>query len=142
MCYWHPTPPITLLPFSKVHVLGALPLRNLSRLWGYLNSFQLPVWFRPTGIRVYSAIFGCDLSEVEHSDLTKYKSLGDFFYRRLKDGARPIDSAVLVRIERYATHCHVLTYSPFRSRLLTVEYCISAQLKVFASNRSKDSRTP
>jgi len=23
----------------QVHVLGALPLRNLSRLWGYLNSF-------------------------------------------------------------------------------------------------------
>ncbi|KLO17578.1 phosphatidylserine decarboxylase [Schizopora paradoxa] len=80
----------------QVHVLGALPLRNLSRLWGYLNSFELPVWFRPTGFRVYSTIFGCDLTEIEHSDLTHYKSLGDFFYRRLKDGARPIDSAVLV----------------------------------------------
>ncbi len=77
-------------------MLGALPLRNLSRLWGYVNSFELPVWFRPTGLRVYSTIFGCDLSEIEHADLRHYKSLGDFFYRRLKDGARPIDSAVLV----------------------------------------------
>lgn len=68
----------------------------MSRLWGYLNSLELPVWARPTGFRVYSYIFGCNLDEIEHSDLTKYKSLGDFFYRRLKEGARPIASAPLV----------------------------------------------
>lgn len=27
----------------QVHVLGALPLRSLSRVWGYLNELQLPV---------------------------------------------------------------------------------------------------
>ncbi|KAL1952380.1 hypothetical protein VTO73DRAFT_1529 [Trametes versicolor] len=78
-----------------VHVIGALPLRNMSRLWGYLNSLELPVWARPVGFRVYATIFGCNLDEVEH-DLTDYRSLGDFFYRRLKDGARPIADAVLV----------------------------------------------
>jgi phosphatidylserine decarboxylase len=36
------------------------------------------------------------LDEVEHDDLTRYVSLGDFFYRRLKDGARPIAKAILV----------------------------------------------
>ncbi|TCD71387.1 phosphatidylserine decarboxylase 1 [Steccherinum ochraceum] len=79
----------------QVHVLGALPLRNLSRVWGYLNSVELPVWFRPTGLRVYSWIFGCNLDEIEH-DLKSYKSLGDFFYRRLKAGARPPADSVLV----------------------------------------------
>lgn len=78
------------------HVMGALPLRNLSRLWGYLNSLELPVWFRPTGFRVYSYIFGCNLNEMEPADLTHYKSLGDFFYRRLKDGVRPVAETVLV----------------------------------------------
>lgn len=68
----------------------------MSRLWGYLNSLELPVWARPVGFRVYATIFGCNLDEVEH-DLTDYRSLGDFFYRRLKDGARPIADAVLVR---------------------------------------------
>lgn len=29
-------------------------------------------------------------------DLTKYKSLGEFFYRELKDGVRPIASTTLV----------------------------------------------
>ncbi|KAF9490124.1 phosphatidylserine decarboxylase [Pleurotus eryngii] len=81
----------------QVHVLGALPLRNMSRVWGYVNSLELPVWFRPIGFRLYSFAFGCDLDEIEHSDdLTQYVSLGDFFYRKLKDGARPVDPAVLV----------------------------------------------
>ncbi|CCL98921.1 uncharacterized protein FIBRA_00928 [Fibroporia radiculosa] len=80
----------------QVHVLGALPLRNLSRLWGYLNSLELPVWFRPTGFRAYAWIFGCDLSEIEPEDLTRYASMGDFFYRSLKEGARPIADSVLV----------------------------------------------
>ena len=82
---------------GQVHVLGALPLRNLSRLWGYLNSLELPVWLRPYGIRLYAFIFSCNLDEIEHADdLRKYVSLGDFFYRKLKDGTRPVDDAVLV----------------------------------------------
>jgi phosphatidylserine decarboxylase len=80
----------------QVHVLGALPLRNMSRLWGYLNSLELPVWFRPYGFRLYALIFGCDLDEIEPSDLKEYPSLGEFFYRKLKDGVRPVDSAILV----------------------------------------------
>ncbi|OAX41187.1 phosphatidylserine decarboxylase [Rhizopogon vinicolor AM-OR11-026] len=80
----------------QVHVLGALPLRNMSRIWGYLNSLELPVWIRPYGFRFYAYIFGCNLEEIDPDDLTQYASLGDFFYRKLKDGARPIDNAVLV----------------------------------------------
>ncbi|PBK99632.1 phosphatidylserine decarboxylase [Armillaria gallica] len=79
-----------------VHVLGALPLRNMSRLWGYVNSLQLPVWFRPYGFRIYALAFGCNLDEIEPADLASYPSLGDFFYRKLKDGARPVDDAILV----------------------------------------------
>ncbi|KAI0761148.1 phosphatidylserine decarboxylase [Trametes elegans] len=79
-----------------VHVIGALPLRNLSRLWGYLNSLELPVWFRPYGFRLYAWAFGCNLDEIDPPDLAQYRSLGDFFYRKLKDGARPIADAVLV----------------------------------------------
>ncbi|KAG5643049.1 hypothetical protein DXG03_001627 [Asterophora parasitica] len=80
----------------QVHVIGALPLRNMSRLWGYVNSLELPVWFRPFGFRLYSLAFGCNLDEIEPSDLKSYPSLGAFFYRKLKDGARPVDPAVLV----------------------------------------------
>jgi phosphatidylserine decarboxylase len=82
--------------FWQVHVIGALPLRNMSRVWGYMNSFELPIWIRPYGFRFYAYVFGCNLEEIEPSDLTKYASLGQFFYRQLKAGARPVDNAVLV----------------------------------------------
>lgn len=84
------------LKLRQVHVMGALPLRNLSRVWGYLNSFELPIWIRPYGIRLYASAFGCNLDEIEPSDLASYASLGDFFYRKLKPGVRPVDNAVLV----------------------------------------------
>lgn len=80
-----------------MHVLGALPLRNLSRLWGYVNELELPVSFRPFGFRLFSRIFGVNIAEAEYDDLTEYKSLGDFFYRRLKPGLRPAADAALVR---------------------------------------------
>src|SRR6266702_1250838 len=76
--------------------MGALPLRNLSRVWGYMNSFELPTWIRPYSFRLYAYVFGCNLDEIEPSDLTRYTSLGEFFYRKLKPGVRPVDSAVLV----------------------------------------------
>ena len=77
-------------------MIGALPLRNMSRLWGYVNSLELPFWFRPYGLGFYAYAFGCNLDEIEPSDLREYPSLGAFFYRKLKDGARPVDSASLV----------------------------------------------
>ncbi|KAJ7250574.1 phosphatidylserine decarboxylase 1 [Mycena rebaudengoi] len=80
----------------QIHVLGALPLRNMSRLWGYVNSLELPVWFRPYGFRLYALAFGCDLSEIDPLDLRAYPSLGAFFYRSLRAGARPVADAVLV----------------------------------------------
>lgn len=80
----------------QVRVLGALPLRSLSRLWGYLNGLVLPVWFRPTGFKLYSWIFGCNLEECVPQDLTQYESLGEFFYRELRAGARPLADAPMV----------------------------------------------
>jgi phosphatidylserine decarboxylase len=80
----------------QVHVLGALPLRNMSRLWGYCNSFELPIWFRPYGFRLYAVMFGCNLDEIDAASLTDYASLGEFFYRKLKAGTRPVDNATLV----------------------------------------------
>ena len=76
--------------------MGALPLRSLSQLWGYLNSLVLPVWFRPFGFKLYAKIFGCNLDEMAEEDLTKYESLGEFFYRELKEGVRPIADGPMV----------------------------------------------
>lgn len=89
--------------FVKVHVLAALPLRSLSRLWGTLNTLELPVWMRPTGFKLYAWIFGCNLDEMREPDLTKYASLGEFFYRELAEGVRPIANTALVCISIYMT---------------------------------------
>jgi len=80
--------------------MGALPLRSLSQLWGYLNSLVLPVWFRPFGFKLYAKIFGCNLDEMAEEDLTKYESLGEFFYRELKEGVRPIADGPMVRLSQ------------------------------------------
>ena len=106
-------------------MLGALPLRNMSRLWGYLNSLELPVWFRPVGFRLYALAFGCNLNEIEPSDLRQYASLGDFFYRKLKDGVRPVDGALLVRsVEKIRSTTDVLDLTMDRSVPQTVRCCI------------------
>ncbi|KAI8447986.1 phosphatidylserine decarboxylase-domain-containing protein [Phakopsora pachyrhizi] len=75
----------------QVHVLGALPLRSISRLYGSLNSYTLPVWFRVPGYKIYSWLFGVNLDEIEVQDLRQFTSLNDFFLRRLRPEVRPID---------------------------------------------------
>lgn len=79
-----------------VYVLGALPLNTISRIWGWANNLTLPIWFRPFGFKLYSRIFGCNLDEMKDTELKNYRSLGEFFYRELKDNARPIADAPLV----------------------------------------------
>ncbi|GAA5944271.1 phosphatidylserine decarboxylase 1 [Sporobolomyces koalae] len=80
----------------QVHVIGALPLRTISRIYGALNAYTLPVWFRVPGYKFYSWVFGVNLDECDPQDLTEYRSMSEFFMRRLKPGARPIDDAAVV----------------------------------------------
>ncbi|KAK9383787.1 phosphatidylserine decarboxylase-domain-containing protein, partial [Kockiozyma suomiensis] len=46
---------------------------------------------RRPGYRFYAYVFGVNLDEVAEDDLTIYRNLGEFFFRELKSGARPID---------------------------------------------------
>ncbi|CAH1173888.1 unnamed protein product [Phaedon cochleariae] len=68
-----------------------LPLRTLSRYWGYIADINLPEFLRPSIYQLYSNTFGVNISEAENEDLKSYPSLSDFFARSLKDGAREID---------------------------------------------------
>ncbi|KAH9454522.1 hypothetical protein Pst134EB_014598 [Puccinia striiformis f. sp. tritici] len=80
----------------QVHVLGALPLRSISRIYGLLNSYTLPIWARVPGYKFYSWLFGVNLDEAEIHDLTQFKSLNEFFMRKLKDDCRPVDSHAIL----------------------------------------------
>ncbi|GFG36744.1 hypothetical protein Cfor_09447 [Coptotermes formosanus] len=68
----------------------AVPLRILSRVWGWVMSKQLPPSIRPLVYNYYASTFNCNLEEAAHEDLTVYKSLAEFFCRPLKDGIRPV----------------------------------------------------
>lgn len=79
-----------------LYVYSTLPLKAISRIWGQVNSINLPVWVRLPLYRLYSMIFGVNLDEMNEPDLTTYNNLGDFFYRELKPGARPLADDDLV----------------------------------------------
>jgi phosphatidylserine decarboxylase len=61
--------------------------KQLSRLTGWFAKSRLSKLF----IRKFAKTYQIDVHEAEH-DLTQYQSLNQFFTRRLRAGARPIDS--------------------------------------------------
>jgi len=80
----------------QVAAYKTLPLRHVSRLWGFVNDIYLPVWTRTKILGLYARTFGCDLSEAEVDTLEHYENLGEFFRRRLKASARPISEKELI----------------------------------------------
>jgi len=90
--------PETVIPQSQyaLALYSLLPLASISRGWGWLASRQFPTPIRILIIWIFALATGCDRSESEH-ELSEYKSLSDFFTRRLRPGVRPIsDSHCLV----------------------------------------------
>ncbi|XP_054824379.1 phosphatidylserine decarboxylase proenzyme 1, mitochondrial isoform X2 [Prosopis cineraria] len=77
-------------PDVKATFFRVLPLRSISRLWGYLTSLEIPVWLRPYVYRAWARAFHSNLHEAA-LPLDNYGSLRDFFVRTLKEGSRPID---------------------------------------------------
>ncbi|GLV44070.1 Phosphatidylserine decarboxylase [Carabus blaptoides fortunei] len=76
----------------EVDFYCSLPLRAISRCWGWIADKQMPVMLRPWLYGLYASTFGVNLLEAESSDLKDYPSLADFFARGLKEGVRSIDS--------------------------------------------------
>ncbi|KAK9275009.1 hypothetical protein L1049_022267 [Liquidambar formosana] len=77
-------------PDVKASFLRLLPLRSISRFWGFLTSVEVPVWLRPHVYRAYARAFHSNLEETA-KPLDEYASLREFFVRTLKEGSRPID---------------------------------------------------
>ncbi|SPN98822.1 related to phosphatidylserine decarboxylase [Cephalotrichum gorgonifer] len=75
----------------QVRVMSTLPLKAISRLWGWFNQLTIPYYLRAPGFKLYSFIFGVNLDEVSEPDIRTYRNLAAFFYRTLKPGARPLD---------------------------------------------------
>ncbi|KAI5966492.1 PSD1 [Candida pseudojiufengensis] len=89
--------PYKIRPQSwQLYAYSTLPLKTISRIWGYVNSINLPVFIRSPSYKLYSAIFGVNLDEMENPDLKSYNNLSEFFYRTLKPGVRPISEDDIV----------------------------------------------
>ena len=74
-----------------VKIMSTIPLKALSRWWGWFNSLDIPYYLRVPGFKLYGYIFGVNFDEISEPDLHAYRNLAQFFYRTLKPGVRPID---------------------------------------------------
>ena len=72
--------------------LTLLPKGLLSRLTGRLVALPLPQFLRRGIIGAFARAFGADPTQAER-DLAEYRSIADFFIRRLKSGARVVDAS-------------------------------------------------
>jgi phosphatidylserine decarboxylase len=82
-----------------------LPQHFLSRLIGSLARAQAG-WLKRALIRGFLRHYPVDLSEAERSKASDYESFNDFFTRRLRQGARPIDhepAAVVCPVDGYVS---------------------------------------
>lgn len=78
-----------------MYVLYVLPRRWLSRQLGRLMHI---CWPRPIAkilLRGFAELYQIAVEEAEHP-LSYYRSIGEFFVRRLKPGLRPVADAILV----------------------------------------------
>ena len=82
------------MDFNKPGTTAALgrarPGAAYSAIVGTLARASLPTPLRGLAYRAFARAVGANLAETE-LDLAAYPSLGDFFARRLKDGARTVD---------------------------------------------------
>ncbi|XP_017046911.1 phosphatidylserine decarboxylase proenzyme, mitochondrial [Drosophila ficusphila] len=69
----------------------SLPLRIISRCWGWLAACYLPPSLRPYVYGWYSNTYNVNLSEALYPEYEHYNSLAEFFTRPLREGVRPID---------------------------------------------------
>lgn len=98
---------------------------------------MLGVGFRDPGFRLYAWIFGANLNEIDPPDLKAYDSLGTFFYRRLKEGARPIDERAAI-VSGAVPDYPINLMTPYgRSHRPTEPSCISEKSAALVSSRSR-----
>lgn len=78
----------------KLRCWRRFPWRILSRNWGILAHTQFrPHFINTLIIYLYIWLFDCKLDEASCDNVSKYRSLGEFFVRTLKPGARHIQES-------------------------------------------------
>ncbi|KAG8177573.1 hypothetical protein JTE90_011739 [Oedothorax gibbosus] len=73
-----------------VSMYTMLPLRAVSRFWGWMNTFEVPQPIRTPLLNLFISMYGCNIKEAIVDDVKQYRSLGEFFSRQLKKETRPV----------------------------------------------------
>lgn len=68
-----------------------LPLKLISRVMGWITRLYLPEWLRPFIFRFYIKAFSCNAHEMYNEDLKSYRTISEFFRRKIKMELRPIN---------------------------------------------------
>ncbi len=80
--------------FLYKRLLARLPKNRMSHYLGVLAHFKGSDSFNRKIIKKFASHYRIDLNEIE-KPIEEYKSLGDFFSRRLKPGARPVKGPLI-----------------------------------------------
>jgi phosphatidylserine decarboxylase len=84
------------LPFSDRAARTAwriVPKRALSGAIGWGAGREIPAWLRSAVLSRFASVYGIDVAEAE-KPLADYSGVDEFFTRRLRSGARPVDPAL------------------------------------------------
>ncbi|CAK9294289.1 unnamed protein product [Gordionus sp. m RMFG-2023] len=111
----------------QVSIYKLLPLRVVSRFWGYINNIDLPYWLRQPLLLTYVWCYNINLNEAQIEDLNKYKNLGQLFCRKLKPNVRPIDedSDLISPVDGKVLHCGLVRHDDLIEQVKGVKYSLS-----------------
>jgi hypothetical protein len=76
---------------SKVSIYKMLPLKLISRVMGWITRLYIPVCLRPFIFQFYIKAFSCHAHEMYNEDLKSYRTISEFFRRKIKMELRPIN---------------------------------------------------
>ncbi len=103
-----------------------LSLRPLSRLWGRIVKIRQPRFLVKRLIRFYGKSYGIDMAEYE-GEVDDYRSLSDFFVRRLNPQTRPLvvtESAIVSPADGRLTEVQTI-YEDCVTQVKGKTYCVS-----------------
>ena len=109
--------------FLHEQMLPKLPKKWISHWVGLMAHLNGPSWVNQKLIKAFASYYGIDLDEAE-KPIEQYRSLGEFFSRRLKPGARPVESPLIhpcdgVLVESGKIHDQILIQAKEKSYSLS-----------------------
>lgn len=75
----------------RSRLYSKLPLRMVSRLFGFINSTKLPKFVQIPMMKIFIKVYGLNMEEAENPIVRQYSRMNTLFTRPLKNNARPMD---------------------------------------------------